>query len=147
MLKFPHKTAVRGQMSGPPLKGYRVELWSSFPCPASPPFSRSSHDSLRNYKLCSFVCTWASLVAQTVRIHLQCGRPRFDPWVGKIPWRRRRQPAPVFLPGNLRGQRSLAGCRESDRTERLSACTLQGSFWPGQHGSENVTGDPQPGRG
>ena len=29
--------------------------------------------------------SWASLVAQLVRIHLQCGRPRFNPWVGKIP--------------------------------------------------------------
>ena len=29
----------------------------------------------------------------------QCGRPVFDPWVGKIPWRRARQPTPAFLPG------------------------------------------------
>ena len=28
----------------------------------------------------------------------QCGRPGFDPWVGKIPWRRKWQPTPVFLP-------------------------------------------------
>ena len=29
--------------------------------------------------------------------HRRCG---FDPWVGKIPWRRRiRQPIPIFLPG------------------------------------------------
>ena len=28
----------------------------------------------------------------------QCGRHRFDPWVGKIPWRREWQPTPVFLP-------------------------------------------------
>ena len=28
----------------------------------------------------------------------QCGRPRFDPWSGKIPWRRKWQPTPVFLP-------------------------------------------------
>ena len=27
------------------------------------------------------------------------GDPRFDPWVGKIPWRRKWQPTPVFLPG------------------------------------------------
>ena len=27
---------------------------------------------------------------------LQCRRPRFDPWVGKIPWRRKWQPTPVF---------------------------------------------------
>jgi len=33
----------------------------------------------------------------------------FDPWVGKIPWRRARQPTPVFLPGDSHGQRSLKG--------------------------------------
>ena len=33
----------------------------------------------------------------------------FDPWVGKIPWRRKWQPPPVFLPGKSNGQRSLAG--------------------------------------
>ena len=32
------------------------------------------------------------------RIHLQCRRPRFNPWAGKIPWRRVRQPTPVFSP-------------------------------------------------
>ena len=33
------------------------------------------------------------------RIGLQCGRPGFSPWLGKIPWRRACQPTPVFLPG------------------------------------------------
>ena len=45
------------------------------------------------------------------RIHLQCrrhGRYRFDPWVRKIPWSRKRQPTPVFLPGESHGHRSLA---------------------------------------
>ena len=37
-------------------------------------------------------------------------RPGFDPWVGKIPWRRKWQPTPVFLPGKSHGQRSLMGC-------------------------------------
>ena len=49
----------------------------------------------------------------------QCRRHKrhgFDPWVGKIPWRRKQQPTPVFLPGEPHGQRSLAnyspwGCR------------------------------------
>ena len=46
----------------------------------------------------------------------------FDPWVGKIPWRRKGQPAPVFLPGKFHGQRSLAGyspggCKELDMTQ------------------------------
>ena len=36
-------------------------------------------------------------------------RCRFDPWLGKIPWRRRWQPTPVFLPGKSLGQRRLAG--------------------------------------
>ena len=43
--------------------------------------------------------SWASLVAQMVKNCLQCGRPGFDPWIGKIPWRRVWQPTPVFLPG------------------------------------------------
>ena len=38
-----------------------------------------------------------------VKICLQCGRPGFDPWVGKIPWRRERQLTPVFRPGEFHG--------------------------------------------
>ena len=34
----------------------------------------------------------------------------FDPWVGKISWRRAPQPSPVFLSGESHGQRSLADC-------------------------------------
>ena len=34
-----------------------------------------------------------------------CWRHRFDPWVGKIPWRRKWQPTPVFLLGKFHGQR------------------------------------------
>ena len=46
----------------------------------------------------------------------------FDPWVGKIPWRRAWQPTPVFLSGEFHGQRSLASyslwcCKELDMTE------------------------------
>ena len=36
-------------------------------------------------------------------------RHRFDPWVGKIPWRRAWQPTAVFLTGESHGQRSLVG--------------------------------------
>ena len=39
----------------------------------------------------------------------QCRRHRFKPWVRKIPWRRKWQPAPVFLPGKFQGQSSLVG--------------------------------------
>ena len=52
----------------------------------------------------------------------RCKRHRFDPRVGKIPWRRAWQPTPAFLPGESRGQKSLAGYspwghKESDMTE------------------------------
>ena len=55
----------------------------------------------------------------------RCKRLGFDPWVRMIPWRRARQPAPVFLPGESHGQRSLAGYSpwgrtESDTTEATS---------------------------
>ena len=63
-----------------------------------------------------------------LRIQLQCGSPGFDPWVGKISWRREWLPTPIFLPGEFHGPRSLAayspcGCRESDMTKRLSPHT------------------------
>ena len=40
---------------------------------------------------------------------LQCRRPGFSPWVGKIPWRRQWQPTPVLLPGKSHGRRSPVG--------------------------------------
>ena len=53
-----------------------------------------------------------------------CGRPRFNPWVRKIPWRREWQPSPVFLSGEFHGQRSLEGYspwghKELDMIEQL----------------------------
>ena len=91
--------------------------------------------------------SWASLVAQLVKNSPAMQKIGFNPWVGKIPWRRERLPAPVFgpgefrglyivhwrrqwyptpvlLPGKSHGQRSLVGCSpwgrwESDTTERL----------------------------
>ena len=44
-------------------------------------------------------------------------RPGFNPWVGKIPWRRKGQPTPVFLPGESHGQRSLAGYSPQGREQ------------------------------
>jgi len=49
-------------------------------------------------------------------------RPRFDPWVRKVSWRREWQPTPGLLTGEFHGQRSLAshslwGCKKSDMTE------------------------------
>ena len=53
----------------------------------------------------------ASLIAQLVRICLQCGRPGFDPWFEKIPWRRQRLPIPVFWPGEFHGLYGVAKIR------------------------------------
>ena len=47
------------------------------------------------------------------------GRPGFDSWVGKIPWRREQLPSPVFWPGEFHGLYSSWGHKQSDMTEQL----------------------------
>ena len=62
------------------------------------------------------------------RVSLQCGRPGFDSWVRKIPWRRKWQSTPVFLPGKSHGQRGLVGDSPWGHTKsqtRLSDFTFQ----------------------
>ena len=74
------------------------------------------------------------------RVCLQCRRPGFDPWVGKILWRREWKSTPVSLPGESPGQRRLVGYRlwgrkESDMTEQLLlkyACVYIYMYWAGQ---------------
>ena len=74
-------------------------------------------------------------MAQTVKSLPAMQETRFNPWVGKIPLRRKCLFIPVFLPAEFHGQRSLAGyspwgCKESDTTERLilSLFTWQRSY-------------------
>ena len=60
--------------------------------------------------------------------HKRCG---FDPWVGKIPWRRVWQPTALFFPGESNGQRNLVdyspwGCKELDKTEATYHASTQG---------------------
>ena len=89
----------------------------------TPSFSAEELDSgsHRLYRDC-----WASLVTQMGKnICLQCRRPGFDPWVGKIPCRREWLPTPVFLPGKSHGPGRLVGCnpwrhKELDTTEGLT---------------------------
>jgi len=57
---------------------------------------------------------------------------RFNPWIGKIPWRRKWQPTPGFLPGKFHGPRSLAGYntwghKESDtkRLKQQQQCVIE----------------------
>ena len=52
----------------------------------------------------------------------RCKRHGFNPWVGKMPWKRARQPTPILLPGESHGHRSLVGyslwgSKESDMPE------------------------------
>ena len=66
----------------------------------------------------------SSLVAQMVKRLPAMWETKFDPWVGKIPWRWKWQPTPVLLPGKFHGLRSLVGYnqwgrKESDMTEQL----------------------------
>ena len=84
-----------------------------------------------NHKIALFNCLFIKRklpilpgppVAQTVKNLPAVREAQFDPWVGKIPWRRKWQPTPVFLLGESQGQRSLAGYsprgpKESDMTE------------------------------
>ena len=88
------------------------------------------------YFLLSQFGLWFLLIKTHIRwlrqltICLQRGRPGFDPWVRKIPWGRKWQPTPVFLPGEFHGQRSLAGYgpwghKESDTTEWLTLSLFQ----------------------
>ena len=73
-------------------------------------------------------------------IWLQCRRPGFNPWIGKILWSRKWQPIPVLLPGKTHGQRSVVGyspCgrKELDMTER---CDFQWGF-PGGSVLKNLS--------
>ena len=66
------------------------------------------------------------------RRHRGCG---FDPGVGKIPWRRKWQPTPVFLPGESHGQRILVGYsprgrKESDTTQPVNKSSKHWCFGP-----------------
>ena len=61
-----------------------------------------------------------SLVAQTVKNPPAVWETGFDPWVGKIPWRREWLPTPVFWPGEFHGLYNPKGPKGSDTTEQLS---------------------------
>ena len=73
---------------------------------------------------------------------LQSRRAGFDPWVGKILWRRKWQPTPVLLPGKSHGWRSVVGYspwgrKQSDTTERLHLPGATRAAW-GQFLPQNL---------
>ena len=96
-----------------------------------PAFSLSSFTFIKKLFISSsfsfirvVLSAWASLMAQRLKCLPAMWETGFDPWVEKIPWRRKWQPTPVFLPGESHGRRSLVGYsprgrKESNTTERL----------------------------
>ena len=91
--------------------------WSTgFPCP----HKRQYLHLMEHSRTCRLPW-WLSSKESTC----WCRTCRFYYWVGKIPWRRKWPPTPVFLPGESHGQRSLAGYspwgrKKLDTTEQLN---------------------------
>ena len=99
---------------------------------------------MNTYLQCYFNCsehfTWASLIAQLVRISLQCRRLWFDSRVWKIPWRRDRLPTPVFLgfPCGLAGKEPACNARDLGSIPRLGRSPGKRNSYPLQYsGLEN----------
>ena len=68
----------------------------------------------------SRVSQLAPVVKESACQSRRCKRHGFSPWIGKIPWSRKWQPAPVFLPGKFHGQRSLPGLGAAESQTLLS---------------------------
>ena len=101
--------------------------WNPFPIDHLPILflffqpNSNGHNDFSNY-----CCSRSSVVKEFA---FKCRKRRFNSWVRKIPWRRKWQPTPVFLPGKFHGQRSLAGYspwghKESDMTEHTGLLHL-----------------------
>ena len=114
---------VCGHLLGRGAVGLCLQGWVSL---------QGGQTSLGERVLCSCPEAWPpplsiSLVAQVVKNLPAMQEIGFDPWLGKIPWRREWLPAPVFLPGKSQGQRGLVGyspwgLKESDMTKQQSRC-------------------------
>ena len=106
------------------------KVWFLRPCPYIPQYTLflfvafcvSSWSTIVYLRVCSCCFTVYDIGLMYKESACQCSRYRrreFDSWVRKIPWRRKWQPNPVFLPGKSHGQRSLTGsslwgCKELD---------------------------------
>ena len=94
----------------------------------SPPFSASQYQFSLTFA--TLISSWFLKIVVYLgfpcgsageRIRLQCRRQvqetGFNPWVGKIPWRRERLPTPVFWPEEFQGLYSPCSHKASDTTE------------------------------
>ena len=78
-----------------------------------------SPEKYEQHTICFMAEKWGFPGGPVVTTCLQCRRCGIDPWVGKIPWRRKWQPTPVFLPGKAHGHRSLEGYSPRGRKDRI----------------------------
>ena len=81
----------------------------------------------------------------------KCKRHGFDPWIRKIPWSRKWQPAPAFWPGEFHRQRSLAGYilwghKELGTTEELNTHTHMNRHISLQNNSSSIMRGVSPNR-
>ena len=103
------------------VEALKIERWQHF-------LSLSKFEVEKLYLLFSSYLSWTMSFpgsSDSKESACQCRRPRFNPWVRKIPWRREWQPTPIFLPGESHGQQSLVGysplgSKESDTAEQLT---------------------------
>ena len=101
-------------------------VYSDFGAPLEPPKIKSTTVSIVSPSICHDVMGLDVMISvfwwlSWWRTCLQCGRPGFDPWVGKNPWRREKLPTPVFWPRKFQGLYSPWGHEEPDTTEQLCA--------------------------
>ena len=92
------------------------------------PALRQANPSFRTPYTCQLAMHSGSSDEESTCQCRRCRRHEFDPWVGKIPWRRAWRPTLVFLPGESHGQKSLTGYsswghKELDVTEHTHATT------------------------
>ena len=108
-------TDWEGSLQRQPVKGragaHRRRQQAGAPPCLRLPFINNKHRLTRTSQV--------ALVAENPSCHYRRRKRRgFDPWVGKIPWRRRWQLTAEFLPGNSHGQGHLAGYSPWDHRVR-----------------------------
>ena len=82
-----------------------------------------SQTQLKQFRMHTRTYTGGTSGKEPACQYRRCERCGFNPWVGKIPWRRAWQPTPVFLPGESHAQRSLVGYSPWGQTQVSDSTT------------------------
>ena len=101
-----------------------------------PKYRRASYHHSYDYRITK-LDGLTSLVAQMVQHLPTMWETWVNPWVGKVSWRRKWQPTPVFLPGKFHGH-SPQGRKELDTTERLHFTLVKMNLFSGLAVSETL---------